>query len=1495
LDVVIENRMVILKESVSVNSLVIGDGGILVFDDPSKFIPIGPGLGKKKGAPIDLRAKYIKVKGSTSTAELWIGSRSCRYQHKASITLYGNYTDMEEHIDGWVLGHKFLWAGYNGVVELHGKEKVAWTFLQDHAFALNSPVEPVVHDMPSKPQLTLHRFTPYGDLKEIKAFQTMQHGDQVLIDYFDLIDETNDDIFFLFTEGMYHWPKGTIFDELNFHEFSNEAKQAISAFFGHTANWGGDSNHGRFAILGRRSGSTTTEYLNSVTFEEPSFGIDFGSESGGSHINGTLKIDLHGSKSGYEMEIFVDLYQPWFDEQNAEFPNADDYRAVISYMQPSAYTAPIISLAEDVTSWEAGDTIVIASTDYNPYESETFQLQKCKECLPNQVKLDRYPTYTHWGRIDPRTGADQRAEVGILSRNVVIKGEMSQENKCQYAKTLDSLNPSSANYERNFCFLFEGEGDQHGGHVIFTAGIRNVHITHIEITNAGQPQLARYPLHWHYCGDVGTTGGYQDPSIFDSNSIHNSFSRFITIHGTNNGQVTNNVGFNCRGSGYFIEDGTEYGTIIENNLGIISKAGIVLPTDRDSTGCAAAMDGYENQKAGNGACIAYSVFWITHLETYLNGNRAVGGIAGYWVLPHTGGNNWLRHPPAEGWTGNKASAAKSGAQFESVILTTSPKASEPGVPTMGKKGGRQVSCYDYNTYNGCFPVILDQWAFHHTSDHGIWIRQSTVIMKNSMFSDCPKGITFPTSDCAGQHQEIVDSTFVGFTENTGTYTCSWSQGKWTTSGGLRTCNNHNRKAFPDFGHVFWYQTPDGVYRSQGKNIYWPNRGIQVYDTFIPTHHDRNKFYDYPMETDTGGVYEKRVSAVGFHLHNRFGMEVGTSTFDDNEFCNVGRKVYFGTADPDDPYMNQFGTNTVGHKREWLADGEISSSLWDRTGEWTSRPNSLVIAVENKFNLEENCEYDELINGMVCPMTQHDRYVGFPMRYDITGSWGSNIRNESDLYHFAFYQNRDPSSPTTKEENSHVAGKANRDGYHLRWPTSPPPEGLSFIPHRLEKGDWVRMSFCLQGAEPLSIEQMEYYQTYNGYRSLRLASDNDRETLIDVRDMEEMNSINDRPSWFFDELGWLHLKIVGEYDLHEAGNTTYNGEFFEWEENAYKRCNTHTGCPTIRWRINNQHADRKPCPMFDMVETPCDATLSKCPDFDGCVLTNLENPILEVKKRCNCEGTSCSDCAGNGCNHDENYGGDGKKVTCLTGTAAANGKLSGRVACVCDGVNPCSWQSQDFLGEITEAGMCITDDTCPISLYKEWNNNLLMSKNKISKAKFNANRMQIYDDNHAMLYGRMMTKKIKKRLFVDTEEEYDWAAGHFIVMLHDPDVDFTNIVYGPFGYINFLEYSSADEKASIFEADASNEAVSRATTGNLMVYFNVEFPTGFDVTKLTQFRILMVPKRWKASGVWVEGTLEDIVKCLNDVVPNDTGKISEPGSKWWQEPWKIRKHKFKSRK
>ena len=133
----------------------------------------------------------------------------------------------------------------------------------------------------------------------------------------------------------------------------------------------------------------------------------------------------------------------------------------------------------------------------------------------NQVQLDRTPTNTHWGRVDIETEADQRAQVGLLSRNVRFYGEMNSDNSCKYVRTREQTNSNSTNVNNNYCWYYNEvngfEQDYHGAHSMVTRNFKSFHMTHIEIFNAGQPRVGRYPVHWHFAGYVGEKGGYSDP------------------------------------------------------------------------------------------------------------------------------------------------------------------------------------------------------------------------------------------------------------------------------------------------------------------------------------------------------------------------------------------------------------------------------------------------------------------------------------------------------------------------------------------------------------------------------------------------------------------------------------------------------------------------------------------------------------------------------------------------------------------------------------------------------------------------------------------------------------------------------------------------------------------------------------------------------------------------------------------------------------------------
>src|SRR5690606_39887232 len=95
----------------------------------------------------------------------------------------------------------------------------------------------------------------------------------------------------------------------------------------------------------------------------------------------------------------------------------------------------------------------------------------------------------------------------------------------------------------------------------------------VELSRPGQHlTLARYPIHWHIVGDA--QGQY-----IRNSAIHDTYSRCVTVHGTDNVRVENNVTFNNVGHCFFLEDGVETGNQFVRNLGIQTKCHPTLPCE----------------------------------------------------------------------------------------------------------------------------------------------------------------------------------------------------------------------------------------------------------------------------------------------------------------------------------------------------------------------------------------------------------------------------------------------------------------------------------------------------------------------------------------------------------------------------------------------------------------------------------------------------------------------------------------------------------------------------------------------------------------------------------------------------------------------------------------------------------------------------------------------------------------------------------------------------
>src|SRR6187549_202309 len=250
----------------------------------------------------------------------------------------------------------------------------------------------------------------------------------------------------------------------------------------------------------------------------------------------------------------------------------------------------------DAAEWRVGDEIVLASTDFNPRQAERRNVAAISG---NKITLDKKLDYMHFGKIT--YGVDERGEVAMLTRNIKIQ--------------------ASADAEATFF----------GGHIMAMPSSK-MFVSGVELNRMGQNMtLARYPIHWHLVGDA--KGQY-----IRNAAIHDTYNRCVTVHGTNDLRVENNVTYNTVGHCFFLEDGIETGNQYVRNLGIMTKCHPTLPcvpTNLAAGRPTSAAAGQTSKDVLIPSDNTASTFWITNPDNVYRDNVAAGSDQiGFWfALP----------------------------------------------------------------------------------------------------------------------------------------------------------------------------------------------------------------------------------------------------------------------------------------------------------------------------------------------------------------------------------------------------------------------------------------------------------------------------------------------------------------------------------------------------------------------------------------------------------------------------------------------------------------------------------------------------------------------------------------------------------------------------------------------------------------------------------------------------------------------------------------------
>ncbi len=530
--------------------------------------------------------------------------------------------------------------------------------------------------------------------------------------------------------------------------------------------------------------------------------------------------------------------------------------------------------------WKKGQTIVLASTDFDPHQAEERTIAAISG---NTITLDKKLDYMHFGKIT--FDVDERGEVGMLSRNIVIQASPDADQT-----------------------LF-------GGHIMAMIGSK-MYVDGVELNRMGQNMhLARYPIHWHLIGDA--QGQY-----IKNSAIHNTYSRCVTVHGTNFLDIENNVTYNNIGHCFFLEDAVEHGNQFVHNLGILTKCHPDAPCVPTNLAPFGSEGGKNFDTAGQNAKDILipsdntaSTFWITNPDNIYRDNVAAGSDStGFWfALPeHPTGKfegteiskaTWPRRTKVREFKGNTAHS-----NFDGFLFDRGPRADGHFAV-----GGHISLVNPADANSPQVESVIEDFTSYKNRNGGLWSRGEMHVYKNLKVADNAIGYTHASGN-AGRSaftSRVVDSLFVGETDNIG---------------------NPRTPAEMAYGRSL----------PEPELADFPIRGYEFYDY----HHELDNVTFVNFQDNA----TRKTGAISYLLYTSFGMS-SNNTIQRAKFINA-KPVYF-------PPMEYKWSN------DDYGNGSYKSSVFhDKDGSVSGVPNSYIV-INGGIASDEGCEVKPTWNAAVC--------------------------------------------------------------------------------------------------------------------------------------------------------------------------------------------------------------------------------------------------------------------------------------------------------------------------------------------------------------------------------------------------------------------------------------------------------------------------------------------------------------------------------------------------
>ena len=536
-------------------------------------------------------------------------------------------------------------------------------------------------------------------------------------------------------------------------------------------------------------------------------------------------------------------------------------------------------LANDVTQgggggWRRGDWIVVGTSSFSPFESEFVEIASVERVAGGSVvSLRQALKHYHFGGADPgrpsaanyratsatNFGVDERSEVGLISRNIVLTAATPKASPSTDDPTL-----------------------HWGGEIRFTKGFAEASVQGVEMEKFGKARLGSYPIHFHMAGDIS-----RSQQLIDSNSIHHSYNKCVTLHETSHVSITNNVCARAVGHLFYQEMGDVSGASFKGNLGLgaMSNSFGLAPTlPRNGTAVKgywegdnlAEVNGYDGlnipntgyqQAPSRGKCflargdgtiglvpsrggkdpdgVDYAAgdtpcdtarkeiyveqssgFWLVNPDAVVEAN-AIGGCQGmgkaYWYVPPADRGSKLyteRFQPLGSFANNRAHACYDGLFGENDVAT----ASQQLFPTVGGKSTADKTSANLISHFRSFTAT-------RIRNRGVWIRPMWTALEDGRFATNRDSVSLVSSggldgNGPGVWALLKDSVLVGVSTNN---VERWGPCPAIAPGDGLGCVDYNSHANEVFEHG--YQTPR-----------WNSAGYMIYDGPVRIIH--NHFANY---------------------------------------------------------------------------------------------------------------------------------------------------------------------------------------------------------------------------------------------------------------------------------------------------------------------------------------------------------------------------------------------------------------------------------------------------------------------------------------------------------------------------------------------------------------------------------------------------------------------------------------------------------------------------